>query len=108
MRRAAKIDTNHTQIREAFRRMGFAVADTAKLGAGYPDLTISRNQVTALVEIKRDKAAKLTTDQVKFHSEWKGLIYVVTSPDEAVYVNQQMLKETSLRQESIDRKRLAD
>lgn len=108
MRRAAKVDTNHATIREAFRRMGFSVADTAKLGDGFGDLVISRDQVTALVEVKRDRKAKLTEDQIKFHGSWKGLIYVVTDIDDAANVNTMMRQEASRRAEAIQRRRLAD
>ena len=108
MRRASRTDENHQAIREAFRKMGFAVADTAKQGEGYPDLTISRDHVTALVEIKRDKKAELTPDQTVFHQGWKGHIFVVTSVEDAVNVNLHMRREAALRAESVQRRTMAD
>jgi hypothetical protein len=42
--------------------------------------------MVVLMEVKnlKGRGNKLTADQVKFHSEWKGWIHTVTSVDEAL------------------------
>lgn len=97
MRRAARTDSNHGEIRESFRKMGFAVVDTSRMGAGFPDLIISRSLITAAIEIKRDRKAKLTPDQMTFHRDWKGHVFVVTDHDDAVNVNMLMRGEADMR-----------
>jgi hypothetical protein len=93
VRRAAKVDRNHGAVRDAFRSRGFAVADTHQMAGGYPDLTISRDMITALVEVKMP-GEKLTKDQVLFHGAWKGRIYIVVDPDRDVeQISRHWLKE---------------
>lgn len=75
--RAAKVDVNHGDIRDTFRAYGYAVVDLARVGRGFPDLLISKSFITAAIEVKRDAKAKLTPDQMEFHRNWKGLIFVV-------------------------------
>lgn len=75
MRRAAKVDTNHAEIRSAFRSMGFAVYDASKVGGGLPDLLISRNEKTKLVEVKT-ATGKFTKAQIEFRDGWKDTILV--------------------------------
>lgn len=91
MRRAARVDRNHSEIIGAFRAMGFSVADTSRLGGGFPDTVISKHGRTALVEIKDGKkvpsARQLTADEIKFRNEWKGRYEVVESVDDAELVN---------------------
>ena len=94
-RRAAKVDANHGEIRDAFRRMGATVADTASSGSGFPDLVVGYRGVNLLVEVKDGSlppsGRKLTGPQVDFHNDWRGQICVVKSLDEAVA----LLKEVS-------------
>jgi Holliday junction resolvase len=77
LRIRAKTDANHAEVMGAFRSMGFSVVSLHQLGGGVPDLLISRNEKTALVEVKRDRKAKLTDDQVQFKAGWRGLLYRV-------------------------------
>src|SRR5688572_20597267 len=83
MRRAARVDGNHGAIMKAFRKLGFAVADTSKLGAGFPDLAISRNSHTVLAEVKDGakvkSARKLTEPEKEFRAGWKGVYLIVES-----------------------------
>ena len=84
------MDANHAEVVEAFRRLGFAVADLSRLGSGIPDLAISRAGRTALVEVKDgDKppsARKLTPDEERFRDGWQGAYYVVQSCDDVEHV----------------------
>jgi hypothetical protein len=71
MRRAARTDTNHTEIVAAFRKLGCSVLSLASLGRGVPDLLVSLGGITWLVEVKMPKG-KETGDQIAFISGWKG------------------------------------
>lgn len=88
MRRLAKKDTNHNEIAQALRDVGYLVHETHQLGGGYPDLNvggIDRRTGRArvwLVEVK-DTKGKLTPDELAFHTAWGGLVHVVRSVDEA-------------------------
>lgn len=79
--RARRVDANHGQIINAFRALGFSVADTSKLGAGFPDAVIARQGRTAVVEIKDGKkppsARVLTKPEMKFRDAWSGIYLLV-------------------------------
>ena len=81
VRRAARVDDNHAEIREVFRKAGFAVADTAGAGNGFPDLVVqchhaegAYGRLTLLIEVKDGSKAKsrqaLTEAQKAFHSNF--------------------------------------
>ncbi len=78
MRWAAKTDANHQQLMDAFRALGCSVLDLSRLGQGAPDLLVGKLGRSVLVEVKRDKKASLTDDQIKFMGAWKGAVMVVT------------------------------
>lgn len=95
MRRAARTDENHAEIVNALRGIGCSVLDLSAVGKGCPDLlvtppTFPSCRIPVFMEIKNgDKvpsARKLTKAQEKFHREWKGWIYTVTSVEEALSV----------------------
>ena len=87
-RRAARIDSNQSDIVEGLRQIGCSVLSLAAVGNGVPDLLVARNGRTCLMEVKDgDKAPsarKLTPAQEKFKPEWKGEIHVVESRLQAV------------------------
>ena len=76
MRRAARTDTNHQEMVEAFRSLGCSVLSLAPLGQGVPDLLVAIKGVTWLVEVKMPKG-KETTDQIEFAATWKGCRAIV-------------------------------
>lgn len=88
MRRAARTDSNHREILDAFRRCGYSVADTSQLGDGFTDAVVARDMDTTLVEIKDGtkppSKQKLTGDQEKFHAGWKGRIVIIRSVDDVL------------------------
>lgn len=88
MRRAAKIDSNHTEIVSAFRKLGCSVLPLHMVGRGCPDLAIGKCSKTVLVEIKDgSKTAsrkELTKDEQKFHAEWLGSLFVVESVSDVI------------------------
>lgn len=96
MRRAARVDANHGEIIDAFRAFGFSVADTSRLGGGFPDCVIARNKKTALVEIKDGKKSaskrKLTTDEAQFLAGWRGRYFVAESLKDVEFINQEWVR----------------
>ena len=67
----ARRDLNHTEIREAFRRLGWTVWDTASLGGGGPDLVCGKAGRNILVEVK-SPGGVLTQDEADFSGAWRG------------------------------------
>lgn len=75
MRLRAKVDENHAAIRDGLRQLGFSVADTSRLGMGFPDLVVGNGTVNLLVEIKMPRK-NLTLDEKAFFETWRGPILV--------------------------------
>lgn len=91
MRRAAKTDRNHEEIRSALRQVGCGVLDLAAVGNGCPDLLVHLPVwpfTMILLEIKDSakppSARRLTKAQQEFHGRWRGPVRVVTTVDEAL------------------------
>lgn len=91
MRLKAKVDGNHRAVVEALRGAGCGVLSLAAVGKGCPDLLVHGPvwpHKTALLEVKDSakppSARKLTPDQERFHAAWRGPIWVVTTPAEAL------------------------
>lgn len=89
MRRAARIDANQTQIVSALRSVGASVELLSAVGKGCPDLLVGYRNENILMEVKDGKKPpserKLTSDQIVWHKEWKGVVTVVNSVDEALF-----------------------
>lgn len=70
MRRRAKRDANHAEIRDAFRAHGWIVEDLGHVGNGVPDLLIAKHGRLLLVEVKdgtlRPSARRLSADEDAF------------------------------------------
>lgn len=88
MRRAAKIDANHTEIVSAFRKFGCSVLSLHTVGGGCPDLAVGKCRKTVLVEVKDGNkppsARSLTKDERKFHDEWLGSLFVVENLSDVI------------------------
>lgn len=82
MRYARRVDANHAELAEAFRRLGCTFLSLAPLGKGAPDGAVGYGGLTILVEFKDgDKPKskqKLTPDQKKFWDTWTGGVRLVT------------------------------
>ena len=76
MRRNARIDKNHPEVVEAFRKMGASVLSLAPLGRGIPDLLVAIGGVTWLIEIK-SKKGKENDLQIEWAENWRGARAVV-------------------------------
>lgn len=89
--KAKRVDANQLAVINALRAAGCGVADLSGCGRGIPDLLVHapgfpecRFAVLMEVKNKKGRGNKLTPSQTKFHAEWKGYIYRVTSPAEAL------------------------
>jgi hypothetical protein len=85
---ASRVDANQSAIVKALRDMGATVQPLHSVGNGCPDLLVGWKSKNLLVEVKDGakppSAQKLTPDQVKWHSEWRGQKIVVNSIDAAI------------------------
>jgi hypothetical protein len=79
MRRAARIDSTHTEIVRTLRQLGVAVYNVKKP----VDLIVYYRGVTSLVEVKGTDG-RLTKAQVEFIAEWPGPVLIVRTPDDAI------------------------
>ena len=89
MRLANRRDSNQQQIMSALGKAGCTVADTSRVGNGYPDISVGRTyraggSHTYLLEIKSSRDATLTPDQLRFRSWWKGHYAVVWDVESAL------------------------
>ena len=88
MRRAARVDANQTQIVSALRAAGASVEQLSAVGKGCPDLLVGYRNVNILMEIKDGEKTpserKLNSDQIVWHRDWKGVVFLVTSVEEAL------------------------
>ena len=88
MRRAARTDSNQTEIVKAFRTMGCSVHCTHMVGDGFTDLVVGFRGRNHLVEVKDGAKApsqrKLTQDEAKFHREWRGRCDIVETINEVI------------------------
>lgn len=79
-RRAARVDDNQEEVVKAFRKMGCAVLIISQL-KNCADLVVSRNQKTALVEVKDGakppSKRMLSEGEFKFMQSWKGMYFIV-------------------------------
>lgn len=75
MRRAARLDANHGEIKEAFAKLGFEVFDASRVGGGFPDLVVFHRatQRLMLVEVKTPTGRHKTT-QERFREKFPVLV----------------------------------
>lgn len=83
VRRAAKVDNNHSAIVEALRRAGCSVQSLAQIGDGCPDLLVGFRGSNFILE-EKTKRGELSQRQVLWHSLWRARVHVVRSPEEAL------------------------
>lgn len=90
MRRAAKVDANQAELVEVIRAMGGTVQTLAQVGKGCPDLLIGWRGKNLLVEVKdgsRPPSERvLTSDQKRWHSDWRGRVYIVATLDDLLLI----------------------
>ena len=83
--RAAKVDANQAEIVKALRAVGVSVQSLATIGKGCPDLLAARGADTWVIEVKGPKG-KLTPDQIEFLKNWRGVVHIVRTVDEALNI----------------------
>ena len=90
MRRAAKVDANQDELVSVIRAMGGTVQSLAAVGKGCPDLLVGWRNKNLLLEIKdgsRPPSERvLTPDQKRWHSDWKGRVYIVNTLDDLLLI----------------------
>lgn len=93
MKWASRVDTNHRAVVTELRQMGLSVRDTSRLGQGFPDIVVGRQNRNYLFEIKdpdkKPSARRLTPDEATFHNAWRGQVDTIHSAAEALAIIQQ-------------------
>ena len=87
MRWARKTDSNQTEIVDALEKIGCSVVDLSRVGDGVPDILVGWRGVCVLLEIKTI-GGKLNPKQTEFAQLWRGSLYTVHTPEEAIRVMQ--------------------
>lgn len=86
-RRAAyRTDSNQADIVKALRKIGASVWITAGLGDGFPDLIVGYRGQNCLMEVKRSPRSRLTEDERKFLETWRGNLFYVYTPEQAIQI----------------------
>ncbi len=79
-------DSNHDVIVAALRAAGVAVAETHRLGGGFPDLMVARGELVVLIEIKNPHTGYgrrgLGVNQRRFAETWP--VAVAYNPAQAL------------------------
>lgn len=87
MRRAAKVDANHSRIVATLRAAGISVYDTSAVGRGFPDLVCGYGGRTYVVEVKDGakyaSQRRLTGPQEVFRASWLGCYKVLETEEQA-------------------------
>lgn len=93
MRRAARTDANHQQVRDALRARSWDVIDTSRAGDGFPDLVALKPGRLVLIEVKDGSKVpskqRLTEAEAKLHARFKAAgvpVIVVASVADAEQV----------------------
>ena len=107
MRRAAKVDANHTSTVAAFRKLGCSVLSLASLGKGVPDLLVSLGGITWLVEVKMPKG-KETADQIAFISGWKGCRALVRDLEGVITTVRLMAEQSRACKSALDDAKISE
>ncbi|MCY7277677.1 MAG: hypothetical protein LH702_29055 [Phormidesmis sp. CAN_BIN44] len=94
MRRAARTDSNQTEIVAILRSLGCSVQPLHTVGSGCPDLLIGIDGQNLLLEVKDGSkppsARRLTSDQQVWHTNWGGQAAIVQSLEDAIAIVSQL------------------
>lgn len=89
-RQRGRVDANHVAVVNALRMAGASVQSLADIGKGCPDLLVAFRGVIYLMEVKDGSkppwARRMTEDEVTWIANWKAIVHVVTTVDEALDV----------------------
>lgn len=88
MKRHPKLDGNHSSLVTGLRKAGCTVQSLASIGNGCPDLLVGWHSRNYLLEIKSPdqppSGRRLTDDEVNWHHDWRGKVYVVYTLEDAM------------------------
>ena len=81
-----KSDDNQREIVQALRESGASVLVLSGVGRGCPDLLVGHHGLNFLLEVKNlfGRGVRLTPSEKKFMENWKGIVFQVTSAEEAL------------------------
>lgn len=89
MRRAARRDENHAEVKAVFESLDCSVLDVAGIPCGF-DLIVGYKTQAIAVEVKDGEkppsARKLTENEFSAHLNWRGPKAIVKNNDEALLV----------------------
>lgn len=88
-----RVDDNQTKIVKELRAEGMTVQHLHGVHGGCPDIVVGYKGKNYMFEIKRDKAAKLTPDQVIWHHNWQGQVNIIITSEEAINAIKQEAKK---------------
>jgi Holliday junction resolvase len=91
MRYAANVDKNQAAIIQALEGIGCTVQRLSAVGKSVPDLLVGVAGVNLLIEVKnqarkggKENAHGTLKKQREWRQQWRGSVYVATTPEEAV------------------------
>ena len=90
MRRKARIDGNHKEIRKAFRDKGASWLDLFRVGDDAPDGLVGYLGVNVLVEVKTLEG-DLSKGEQEFFDTWKGAAVVCRDTHDVDTILQQII-----------------
>lgn len=86
-----RTDRNQKDIMNAFRQLGYSLIDLSRNGKGCPDLLVSKNRYTFLVEIKNPAGRnRIEKSQNTFRLTWQGDIYIIHSIEEVIKLDRKL------------------
>lgn len=85
-------DTAQAPMVEELRQRGYSVLDISQVGGSAPDLVVSKNGFTFMIEVKTGKA-KARQGQQDFAKEWRGLIITASIAGEVVDILKQFTND---------------
>jgi Holliday junction resolvase len=78
-------DTAQAPMIRELRQRGYSVLDISQVGGNAPDLVVSKNGFTFMIEVKTGKS-KARQGQQDFAQEWRGLIIIASKAEEVVEI----------------------
>ena len=78
-------DTAQAPMVRELRQRGYSVLDISQVGGNAPDLVVSKNGFTFMIEVKTGKS-KARQGQQDFAQEWRGLIIIASKAEEVVEI----------------------
>jgi hypothetical protein len=100
--RGRRVDDNQTDLVKVFRALGCTVEPRlSQLGKGVPDLLVSKDGWTVVVEVKDGakptSERRLTDKEAEWKTTWQGAYAVIESPSQAYDMVADMTLKMALR-----------